>query len=90
MDNPPVAPDVAQVLKHNRTLLHIATRLALAMVLFAVPFAAHLVGYDAALPAFGIPAALFVLIFLTLRLRGAGGAVGLLHPADHGDGGGVA
>lgn len=71
MDNPPVAPDVAQVIKHNRTLKyrHIATRLALAVVLFAVPFVAHLVGYDAALPAFAIPAALFVLIFLALRLR---------------------
>ncbi|MFF4525594.1 hypothetical protein [Streptomyces bluensis] len=71
MDNPPVVPDVTQVLKHNRTLLyrHIATRLALAVALFAVPFVAHLVGYDAALPAFGIPAALFVLIFLMLRLR---------------------
>ncbi|MGW1028647.1 hypothetical protein ACWD4J_34020 [Streptomyces sp. NPDC002577] len=66
-----MAPDVAQVLKYNRTLLyrHIATRLALAMVLFAVPFVAHLLGWDAALPAFGIPAALFVLIFLVLRLR---------------------
>ncbi|MER6093457.1 hypothetical protein [Streptomyces bluensis] len=71
MDNPPGAPDVAQVLKHNRTLLyrHIATRLALAVALFTVPFAAHLVGYDAALPAFGIPAAMFVVIFLALRLR---------------------
>ncbi|MDF3140188.1 MULTISPECIES: hypothetical protein [unclassified Streptomyces] len=66
-----MAPDVAQVLKHNRTLLyrHIAARLALAAALFAVPFVAHLVGYDAALPAFGIPAAMFVLIFLALRLR---------------------
>ncbi|WP_210592861.1 hypothetical protein [Streptomyces sp. GESEQ-35] len=66
-----MAPDVAQVLKHNRTLLyrHIATRLALAMAFLAVPLVAHLVGYDAALPVFGIPAALFVLIFLTLRLR---------------------
>lgn len=71
MDNPPVEPDVAQVLKHNRTLLHrhIATRLALAAALAVVPFVAHIAGYDAALPAFGIPAALFVLIFLTLRLR---------------------
>lgn len=71
MDNPPAAPDVAQVLKHNRTLLyrHIAARLALAGGLLAVPFAAHLVGYDAALPAFAIPAAFFVLIFLLLRLR---------------------
>ncbi|WP_189874932.1 hypothetical protein [Streptomyces bluensis] len=66
-----MAPDVAQVIKHNRTLLyrHIATRLALSVALFAVPFVAHLVGYDAALPAFGVPAALFVLIFLALRLR---------------------
>ncbi|MFC3578156.1 hypothetical protein ACFOZ0_33855 [Streptomyces yaanensis] len=71
MANPPVAPDVAHVVKRNRTLLyrHIATRLALAVVLFAVPFVAHLVGWDAALPAFGIPATLFVLIFLMLRLR---------------------
>ncbi|KUN91317.1 hypothetical protein [Streptomyces caeruleatus] len=71
MDNPPVAPDIAQVLKHNRTLLyrHTAARLALAAGLFAVPFAAHTVGYDAALPAYGIPAAFFVLIFLALRLR---------------------
>ena len=71
MDNPTVAPDVAQVLKHNRTLpyRHIATRIALAMVLLAVPLVAHLVGYDAALPAFGVPAGLFVLIFLRLRLR---------------------
>ncbi|MGI5376271.1 hypothetical protein ACQEV2_18830 [Streptomyces sp. CA-251387] len=66
-------PDVMQVLKHNRALLyrHIATRLALAAALFAVPFVAHMVGYDAALPAFGIPAALFVLIFLLLRPRTA-------------------
>ncbi|MCT9079477.1 hypothetical protein [Streptomyces fulvoviolaceus] len=66
-----MAPDVAQVLKHNRTLLyrHITTRLALAVVLFAVPFVTHLVGYDAALPAFCIPVGLFVLIFLVLRLR---------------------
>ncbi|MEU9287100.1 hypothetical protein AB0D57_20890 [Streptomyces sp. NPDC048275] len=66
-----MAPDVTQVLKHNRALLyrHIVTRLALAVVLFGVPLVAHLVGYDAALPAFGIPAALFVLIFLVLRLR---------------------
>ncbi|WP_327137605.1 hypothetical protein OG585_32200 [Streptomyces sp. NBC_01340] len=66
-----MAPDVAQVLKHNRTLMyrHISTRLTLAMVLLAVPFVAHLVGWNAALPAFGIPAALFVLIFLVLRLR---------------------
>ncbi|WP_217208478.1 hypothetical protein [Streptomyces sp. AC550_RSS872] len=66
-----MAPNVAQALKHNRTLLyrHIATRLTLAVALFAVPFVAHLLGYDAALPAFGIPAALFVLIFLMLRLR---------------------
>lgn len=71
MNNPPVAPDVAQVLKRNRALLyrHIATRLALAVVLFAVPYVAHLLGYDAALPGFGIPAALLVLIFLMLRLR---------------------
>ncbi len=71
MDNPPAAPDVAQVLKHNRTLLyrHTAARLALAGGLLAVPYAAHLVGYDAALPAFAIPAAFFVLIFLLLRLR---------------------
>ncbi|MFE6174399.1 hypothetical protein [Streptomyces sp. NPDC056464] len=71
MINPPVAPEISQVLKHNRTLLyrHIATRLTLAIALFAVPFVAHLVGYDAALPAFAIPAALFVLIFLMLRLR---------------------
>ncbi|MDO0937031.1 hypothetical protein QQY66_36930 [Streptomyces sp. DG2A-72] len=59
------------MLKHNRALLyqHVATRLALAVALFAMPYAAHLVGYDAALPAFGIPAALFVVIFLALRLR---------------------
>ncbi|MGN9761243.1 hypothetical protein [Streptomyces sp. SD31] len=71
MESPPAAPDVAQVLKHNRTLLyrHIATRLALAAALFSVPYVAHLAGYDAALPAFGIPASLFVLIFLALRLR---------------------
>ncbi|MFI7410572.1 hypothetical protein ACIBU0_18105 [Streptomyces sp. NPDC049627] len=71
MDLPPIAPDVAQVLKHNRTVLyrHIATRLTLAAALCAVPFVAHSVGYDAALPAFGIPAAFFVLIFLLLRLR---------------------
>ncbi|MEV1085326.1 hypothetical protein AB0I98_45120 [Streptomyces sp. NPDC050211] len=71
MNNPPAPPDVAQVLKHNRALLyqHVATRLALTVVLFTLPFAAHLVGYDAALPAFGIPAAMFVLIFLALRLR---------------------
>lgn len=71
MDTAPVAPDVAQVLKHNRTMLylHIAKRLALAVALFAVPFVAHLAGYDAALPAFAAPAALFVLIFLVLRLR---------------------
>lgn len=64
-------PDVVQVLKHNRTLLyqHIATRLTLAAALFAVPFVAHMVGYDAALPAFGIPAGLFVVLFLALRLR---------------------
>ncbi|MFH8699719.1 hypothetical protein [Streptomyces chartreusis] len=46
-----------------------ATRTVPAAALFAVPFAAHGVGYDAALPAFGIPAAFFVLIFLLLRLR---------------------
>ncbi|MFJ1874018.1 hypothetical protein [Streptomyces chartreusis] len=71
MDSPPPAPDVAQVLRHNRTLLyrHLATRTAPAAALFAVPFAAHGVGYDAALPAFGIPAAFFLLIFLLLRLR---------------------
>ncbi|MCL8015147.1 hypothetical protein [Streptomyces sp. AS02] len=71
MANPPPAPDVAQVLRHNRALLyrHIATRLALAATLFAVPYVAHLAGYDAALPGFGIPAALLVLIFLMLRLR---------------------
>ncbi|MGF0176928.1 hypothetical protein ACQF36_42690 [Streptomyces sp. Marseille-Q5077] len=70
MDSPPVAPDVAQVLRHNRTLLrrHIAARLALAAGLFAVPFVAHWGGYDAALPAFGVPAGMFVLIFLLLRL----------------------
>jgi hypothetical protein len=70
MANPPEAPDVAQVLKHNRTLLyrHIAARLALAGGLLAVPYVAHLVGYDAALPAFAVPAAFFVLIFLMLRL----------------------
>ncbi|AZQ35551.1 hypothetical protein EJ357_20310 [Streptomyces cyaneochromogenes] len=71
MANPPPAPDVAQVLRHNRALLyrHIVTRLALAVTLFAVPYVAHLAGYDAALPGFGIPAALLVLIFLMLRLR---------------------
>ncbi|MGW1751534.1 hypothetical protein ACWCRD_39215 [Streptomyces sp. NPDC002092] len=70
MDNPPKVPDIAQVLKHNRTLLyrHIATRLALALVLFAVPLVAHLVGWDAALPVFGVPAGVLVLIFLALRL----------------------
>ncbi|MEV6998650.1 hypothetical protein AB0N62_13295 [Streptomyces sp. NPDC093982] len=70
MDSPPVAPDIAQVLKHNRTLLrrHMAARLALAAGLFAVPFVAHWGGYDAALPAFGVPAGMFVLIFLSLRL----------------------
>ena len=71
MDNPPKAPDIAQVLKHNRTLLyrHIATRIALAVILFAVPIVARLAGWDAALPAFCAPAALLVLIFLVLRLR---------------------
>ncbi|MFE7271309.1 hypothetical protein [Streptomyces sp. NPDC057623] len=71
MDNPPVPPDVAQVLRHNRTLLyrHTASRLALAAGLLAVPFVAHTVGYDAALPAFAVPAAFLVLIFLMLRLR---------------------
>ncbi|MCD9880995.1 hypothetical protein [Streptomyces guryensis] len=71
MDNPPVAPDVALVLRRNRALLcrHVAARFALTAVLFAVPLVAHLIGYGAALPAFGIPAALFVLIFLMLRLR---------------------
>ncbi|MEY9994728.1 hypothetical protein ABIE67_006760 [Streptomyces sp. V4I8] len=71
MGNPPAAHDVAQVLKHNRTLLyrHIVRRLALAVLHLSVPYVAHLLGYDAALPAFAIPAALFVLIFLTLRLR---------------------
>ncbi|MFF4504204.1 hypothetical protein [Streptomyces sp. NPDC001401] len=71
MDNPPKAPDIAQVLKHNRTLLyrHIATRLALAVILFVVPIVARLGGWDAALPAFCAPAALLVLIFLVLRLR---------------------
>lgn len=71
MGTPPVAPDVAQVIKHNRMLLyrHITTRLTLAAVLFSVPYVAHLVGYDAALPAFGIPVGLFVLIYLVLRLR---------------------
>lgn len=70
MDTPPVAPEAAQVLRHNRTLLyrHMAARLALAAVLLAVPFVAHLAGYDAALPAFAVPAAFFVLIFLVLRL----------------------
>jgi len=70
MDNPPKAPDIAQVLKHNRTLLHrhIVARLALAVILFAVPIAARLAGWDAALPMFGIPACLFVLTFLVLRL----------------------
>lgn len=70
MDNPPVPPDVTRVLKHNRTLLyrHTAARLALAGGLLAVPYVAHLAGYDAALPAFAVPAALFVLIFLALRL----------------------
>ncbi|MFI6008201.1 hypothetical protein ACIBAG_05145 [Streptomyces sp. NPDC051243] len=80
MDSPPITPipatlptppDVAQVLRHNSALLyrHIASRLALALALFAIPFVSHLVGYDAALPGFGIPAALLVLIFLMLRLR---------------------
>ncbi|QOV37576.1 hypothetical protein IM697_03855 [Streptomyces ferrugineus] len=71
MDNPPIAPEAALVLRHNRTLLHrhIATRLTLAVALFAVPYVAHLVGYDAALPAFAVPAGFFVLIFLLLRLR---------------------
>ncbi|MGR6973074.1 hypothetical protein ACU639_26370 [Streptomyces cynarae] len=71
MDDPPVAPNVAQVFKHNRTLLyrHIATRVALAVVLFAAPLVAHLLDWDAALPAFSMPAGLIVLIFLVLRLR---------------------
>ncbi|MGC9541776.1 hypothetical protein [Streptomyces sp. UG1] len=71
MDNPPIAPDTAQVLKHNRTLLHrhMATRLTLAVALFAVPYVAHLVGYDAAMPAFAVPGGFLVLIFLLLRLR---------------------
>jgi hypothetical protein len=71
MDSPPPAPDAAQVLRHNRTLLyrHTTVRLTLAAALFAVPFVAHLAGYDAALPAFAIPAGFFVLIFLMLRLR---------------------
>ncbi|MFF4212689.1 hypothetical protein ACFYZE_25680 [Streptomyces sp. NPDC001796] len=71
MENQTVAPDVVKVLKHNRMLLyrHIATRLSLAVVLFAVPFVAHLLAWDAVLPAFGIPVALLLLIFLVLRLR---------------------
>ncbi|MER5943034.1 hypothetical protein ABT121_37740 [Streptomyces sp. NPDC001928] len=70
MHSPPTAPDITRVLQHNRTQLywHIAVRLALAAALFAVPYVAHLAGYDAALPAFCVPAALFVLIFLMLRL----------------------
>ncbi|MEU6147574.1 hypothetical protein ABZ848_45405 [Streptomyces sp. NPDC047081] len=65
-----VAPDISQVLRRNRRLLyrHIATRLSLAAGLFAVPLVARLVGYDAALPAFGMPAGLLVLVFLVLRL----------------------
>jgi len=71
MDKPPKAPSIVQVLKHNRTFLyrHIATRLALAMILFVVPLVARSAGWDAALPAFCAPAALLVLIFLVLRLR---------------------
>ena len=70
MENPPKAPDIAQVLKHNRTLRyrHIAARLTLAVILFAVPIVARLAGWDAALPMYGIPAGLFVLTFLVLRL----------------------
>jgi hypothetical protein len=85
MANPPVAPDVAQLVKHNRTPLywHIATRLALAMVPLAVPFVAHLVGWDVALPAFGIPAALFVLIFLVLRLLHHGSRLGVCEKVLH-------
>ncbi|MFC8515115.1 hypothetical protein [Streptomyces sp. NPDC057257] len=71
MDNPPEVPDIAAVLKRNRTLLyrHIAIRLALAVILFAVPIVARSAGWDAALPLFCAPAALLVLIYLVLRLR---------------------
>ncbi|WP_327353945.1 hypothetical protein [Streptomyces sp. NBC_01304] len=68
---PGAPPDVDQLIRHTtgRLYRHIATRLALAVVLLAVPFVATAAGYDAALPFFCIPAGLFVLIFLVLRLR---------------------
>ncbi|MDG4862308.1 hypothetical protein P8605_29605 [Streptomyces sp. T-3] len=68
---PPPPPDVDQVIRHTtgRLYRHIAVRLALAVALLAVPFVATAAGYDAALPFFCIPAGLFVLIFLVLRLR---------------------
>ncbi|GAA2511607.1 hypothetical protein [Streptomyces longisporus] len=71
MNKPSEAPDIAQVLEHNRTLLyrHIAPRLVLALMLSAVPFVAHVVSREADLPAFYAPAAVLVLIFLVLRLR---------------------
>jgi hypothetical protein len=71
MENPPEVPDTVHVIKHNRTLLHrhVAMRLTLAVILFAVPLVARSVGWDAALPAFCAPAALLVLIYLMLRLR---------------------
>lgn len=54
-------PEDGDVTVHNRRLLyrHVAARLALSVVLSSVPCVAHLAGYDAALPVFAIPGALY-------------------------------
>ncbi|MEU0744211.1 hypothetical protein [Streptomyces sp. NPDC006134] len=72
MTSPTAAPDIEQVLKHNKRVWarHVTGRVALGLALIALSFVLHAAGVpDSFFTALPVPAGLFVLLFLFLRTR---------------------
>lgn len=70
--SPMEAPDIEQVLKHNRHAWawHVTGRTALGLALIASSFLLHVAGApDSFFTVLPVPAGFFVLLFLTLRTR---------------------
>ncbi len=71
MTQPPLPPDVDQVLRHNRSTMakHVAGRLALGVGLVAVPFVWQFAGVSVStLTVLPVVPGLFLLLFLYLRV----------------------
>ncbi len=72
MTSSTVAPDVEQVLKHNKRTWarHVVGRIALGLALIVVSFVLNVVGVpDSFLTVLPVPVGIFVLLFLLLRTR---------------------